>query len=152
MRNTNLGNQERLTRVSYPSNELSQRFELGVLNLLDAEIRGEEVRLVPVVHLETSERPLHLALRIQVNPSHAIGHDHLANLSSQGFTSNLVATERQSSSDRCKGLGARNCAGWLTRLAGAEDAVRSGRIARGEELFEDTTVGSNRTIGIPGRD
>jgi hypothetical protein len=47
----NLGNEEGLTRVSDAPNELAQRLEVGVLDLLDTEIRREEVSLVPVVHL-----------------------------------------------------------------------------------------------------
>jgi hypothetical protein len=99
VRDANLGNKEWFTGVSYTPDELAQRLKVGILQLLHPKIGGEEVCFVPVVHLEASERPLDLSLRIKIHPPHAVRHDHLANLGSRRFGTAL-ATKGQTAANR----------------------------------------------------
>jgi hypothetical protein len=78
MWDTNLGDQEWLTRVTDAANKLSERFVVWLLLFFDEKLRGEEAGLVPIVHLQTREGTLCVAGRIAVDPSHTIRHDHSA--------------------------------------------------------------------------
>lgn len=78
MRNSDLRDQEWFSRVADPTDQLAERFKFIVFDFLHRKIWSEELRFVPVMHFETGPGALHLALRIQVNPSHPIWHYHLA--------------------------------------------------------------------------
>jgi hypothetical protein len=93
MGNANLGHQERFTRVSNASDELTERLKFRILNLLDSKIGGEKVCLIPIIHLEPREGTLDLSLRIQVHPSHTIWHDHLTNLGRWRLSAGLAAAK-----------------------------------------------------------
>ena len=76
MRNADLRDQERLSGVSYPTDELCQWFVICVFGLLNQQLRREETGLVPVMHFESRPRSLSLSLRVAVDPPHSIRHDH----------------------------------------------------------------------------
>ncbi len=79
MGNSHLRNKERLPRVANAPDELTEGLKVGILQTFDAQIRSKEVRLIPIIHLETAEGSLHSTLGIQVNPSHPIRHHHGSN-------------------------------------------------------------------------
>jgi hypothetical protein len=76
MRNSDLRDEERLSRVSDPADKLCEGLVVCILGLLDKQFRREEASLVPVVHLKTRPRALSLALRVAVDPAHPVRHNH----------------------------------------------------------------------------
>jgi c-di-GMP-related signal transduction protein len=53
MRNTDLGDQEGLARVTNATDELGEGLIIGLFSLLHQQLRREEASFVPVVHLQT---------------------------------------------------------------------------------------------------
>jgi hypothetical protein len=76
VRNADLRDEERLSGVSYPADELRQWFVICVFGLLNEQLRREETGLVPVVHFESRPGSLSLSLGVAVDPPHSIRHDH----------------------------------------------------------------------------
>ena len=146
-----LGHEEWLARVTDATDELAKGLEVRILDLFDAKISREELCLEPIVHLETSEGTLYLALRVEVNPSHAVGHDHSARLEGSGIRWRLAARERAGAGGGREGLalGGSGC-GKASLIRLGRRKGHSGRIGRWEKVIEDGAILAYGALGFTG--